>query len=74
MDWLGVLWYSLVGAGVAAGLVALAAPERRTTPLTASGSLFLVAGFLGILSIGIVFVALAVLCFAAARRAGTMSS
>ena len=62
MDLLGViLWGSAAGA-VASVAVAVTVASRRRAALLVASLLFLVAGVLGILSIGIVFIGAAIVC------------
>lgn len=69
VDLLGVIfWGSAVGA-VASVVVAVTMPLHRRVALLVASLLFLVAGVLGILSIGIVFIAAAIVCAVVALRA-----
>ena len=62
MDLLGtLLWAGAVG-GVIAVVVGLAQPSRRRVALILAAVLFLPIGILGILSIGILFLAAALAC------------
>ena len=66
-------WSSAVTGVVALPVAALRASVRRTALATAAAG-FAVAGVLGILSIGLIFIILAVLCaFAAARTSPATS-
>jgi hypothetical protein len=60
---------AVILGGLAAGAGASVSRGRRRPPLLLAGSCFAVAGFLSILSIGIIFVVLSVTCFIAAARA-----
>ena len=62
------VWFVAAGAGVCSALGALATSSRRRSLLLVAGSCFAVAGVLGILSIGIIFIGLSTACFIAARR------
>ena len=64
-----VVWYSaaIIGVVAAAG-ASLAAYGKRRQLLLIAGACFALAGLLGILSIGIVFLGLSVACFIAAAR------
>lgn len=65
---LTVVWWSSALIGVVALVVAALSPRRRGTTLAVAAGGFLVAGVLGILSIGLVFVILASVCAFAATR------
>lgn len=72
MDVLGVIWWGSAAGALVAVAVAVTTPSRRREALVTAGLLFLVAGVLGILSIGIVFIVAAIVCgFVAARAATT---
>ena len=64
---LGIIWFVVAAAGVMAAATALVARGVRQRLLVVAGSCFAVAGLLGILSIGLLFLLLSVACFAAAR-------
>lgn len=68
MDVLGVIWWGSAAGAVAAVGVAVAIPSRRRDALLVASVLFLVAGVLGILSIGILFIVAAVACGVVATR------
>lgn len=68
MDLLGVIWWGSAVGGMASVAVAVAMPSRRRAALLVAGLLFLVAGLLGILSIGIVFLVAAIACAVVAVR------
>lgn len=66
---LSVIWFgAAVGGAIAAVLGLFTHRAQRGAALMTAGVCFGVAGVLGILSIGIVFVALSLACFAAASR------
>lgn len=67
---LAVIWFASAIGGAAAAIVGAAVPARRSRSLTVAAALFMVAGVLGILSIGIVFLVLAAVCAIAAGRSG----
>ena len=69
-----VIWFASAIAGVIAALGALAVRRQRASLLVVAGACFAVAGVLGILSIGILFLALSVACFAASGRPGAYRS
>jgi hypothetical protein len=70
-DVLVVLWFvSAIGGGLAL-LTAAFAPSGRRTLLTTAAALFVVAGVLGILSIGALFLVAAALCAVGARKSRT---
>jgi len=60
---LSAIWFTAAISGALAGLVALTVKSVRRPALMVAGSLFALAGVLGILSIGILFIGLAALCF-----------
>ena len=68
MSVLTVVFYGLVLAGVAAGLAGLMAPSVRSRMFLAAAASFGLAGVLGILSIGVVFIAASIVCVLAAVR------
>lgn len=68
-DVLSVVWYTAaIGGAVAAIAGLLVRGSRRRQLLIVAGFGFTIAGILGILSIGIVFIVLAALCFGIASR------
>ena len=67
---LSVIWFAAAIGGAIAVVVGLLTHDvRRHVSLVIAGVCFGVAGILGILSIGIGFVALSVACFVVADRA-----
>ena len=68
MDLLGLIWWGSAVGGLAAVAVAMTMPSRRHAALLMASLLFLVAGALGILSIGIIFIVAAIACAVAAVR------
>lgn len=68
MDVLSVIWLGSVAGAVAAVAVAVTMPARRREALILAGVLFLVAGVLGILSIGMLFIVAAIVCGVVALR------
>lgn len=70
MDVLSVIWFGSVAGAVAAVAVAVTVPVRRREALILAGVLCLVAGVLGILSIGLLFIVAAIVCGAVALRTG----
>lgn len=70
MDVLGLLWWGSVIAATAAALYGLGSPRRRRPAMTVAAVLFLMDAWIGILSIGLVFLPLSVACALAALRAG----
>lgn len=71
---LTVVFYGSLLIAVAACIAAAVQPRLRTRLLALAGVLYLVAGVLGLLSIGVIFVAAAVLCFALAARGRASAS
>lgn len=69
MDLLGVIFWGSAAAGFASIAVAVGMPSRRRAALLVASLLFLVAGVLGILSIGVVFIVAAIVCAVVAVRA-----
>jgi small-conductance mechanosensitive channel len=70
-DVLVVLWFvSAIGGGLAL-LIAAVAPTHRRALLVTAAALFAVAGVLGILSVGALFLVAAALCAVGARRSRT---
>lgn len=69
MDLLGVIWWGSAAGGFVSVAVAVTVPSRRRAALVVASLLFLVAGGLGILSIGIVFIVAASVCAVVAVRA-----
>lgn len=68
---LAVVWFAAVIGGAVAAVAGLVTHRaRRRVSLVSAGMCFGVAGVLGILSIGILFVALSAACLVAASRAG----
>lgn len=70
MDLLGVIWWGSAAGGFASVAVAVTMPSLRRAALLVASLLFFVAGVLGILSIGIVFIVAAIVCAVVAVRAG----
>lgn len=68
MDALSMIWWGSTVVAIAAVAVAAAVPIRRRQALVVAAVMFLVAGVLGILSIGIVFILAAVACAVFAAR------
>lgn len=68
MDLLGVVWWGSAVGAFAGVAIAVTVPSRRREALAVAGLLFLVAGVLGILSIGIVFIVAAIVCGVVAAR------
>jgi len=69
MDLLSVIWWTSATGGLASVALAVAMPTLRRAALLVASLLFIVAGVLGILSIGIVFIAAAIVCAVLAFRA-----
>lgn len=68
---LSVVWFAAVIGGAIAAVAGLSTRRaRRRVPLVTAGVCFGLAGVLGILSIGVIFVALSAMCFVATSRAG----
>lgn len=74
MKALSVVFYGSLSVAVVACVAAAASPRLRARLLVLAGVFYAVAGVLGILSIGVIFVAAAVLCFALAARARASAS
>jgi hypothetical protein len=71
---LTAVWFAAVLGGALAALAAvLTRRARRRIALLVAGSCFGVAGTLGILSIGIFFLAVAMVCLVVATRIGDES-
>lgn len=68
MNALSVVLYGSLSIAVATCVGAALLPRPRARLLVLAGSCYAVAGVLGILSIGLIFVAAAVTCFALAAR------
>lgn len=68
-DVLVVLWFFSAIAGSVASLAAITAPEHRRGFLLTAAGLFTIAGVLGILSVGVLFLVAAGLCAAFGLRA-----
>jgi hypothetical protein len=68
-DLLVIVWWSSTGLGALALVVAALRPRARVRALATAGAAFLIAGVLAILSIGLLFLIVAALCFLAATRA-----
>ena len=67
---LAVIWFAAAIGGAIAAIVGLSTHRAlRRVALSAAGVLFGIAGVLGILSIGIVFMAISAVCFVTAARA-----
>lgn len=71
MDTLTVALYGSLLVAVVACVAAAASSRLRVAALVVAGCFYAVAGVLGILSIGVLFVAAAALCFTLAARART---
>ncbi len=65
---LALIWWTAAIGGLVAGLVGITVRSRRRESLLIAGGLFAVAGVLGILSIGIIFVVFSAACIVAATR------
>lgn len=65
---LAVVWFATAIGGAVAAVLAVLLPDRRRGLLLVAAACFAVAGVLGILSIGIVFVVGAVVCWHLANR------
>jgi hypothetical protein len=68
MDLLTVIWWAAVVVGVVSILLAVGLASRRSELLVLAGGSFALAGVLGILSIGVIFLAAAAVCIAVATR------
>ena len=68
MNVLNVVWYGSLVVAVAASVAAPLLPRPRARLLVLAGVFYAVAGVLGILSIGVIFLVAAALCFALAAR------
>lgn len=71
---LSVVFYGALLVAVAASVAAVVSPRLRTRLLVLAGVLYTSAGVLGILSIGVIFLGAAVLCFALAARGRAAAS
>ena len=69
MDVLSVIWFAAAIGGVVAAIVGWVRPAWRRPALVVAAACFGVAGVLGILSIGLVFLVMAFGCLALAIRA-----
>lgn len=69
---LTIVWSAAAIAGVTCALGGWLLPAGRRTLLSFAGVSFFVAGVLGILTIGILFLALGAVCFVAATRNETV--
>jgi len=66
---LAVIWFAAAIGGALAGVVGVVAHgSRRRTSLMVAGAGFGLAGVLGILSIGIILLAMSAACFVIASR------
>lgn len=65
---LSVIWYTAAIGGAVAAIVGCLRPAWRFPALALAAACFGVAGVLGILSIGVVFIVLALGCLALAER------
>lgn len=63
MNVLIIIWFGAAISGAFAALVAIVMPSARQPALIVATSNFAVAGVLGIFSIGMLFIGLAVVCF-----------
>lgn len=68
MNALSVVMYGSLLVAVVACVAAVASPHVRARALALAGFFYGVAGVLGILSIGLLFLVAAALCFALAAR------
>lgn len=68
MNTLSVVFYVSLSAAVTASVGAVVSPSLRTRLLVLAGFLYAVAGVLGILSIGVVFIVASLVCFMFAAR------
>lgn len=68
MDTLSVIWFSAAAVGTGLGLAGLLVQQRRQQLFLGSAGCFLICGVLGILSIGMLFLILAVALIAVAVR------
>lgn len=74
-EFFAVVWFAAaIGGGLLVVVAAFAPRDRRRFPLLAAGVCFAIAGLLGILSIGILFVALSAVCFVFSERAHRRSA
>lgn len=65
---LTIIWWLAAATGITAVVISLVRPEARRAALLAGAGAFAVAGVLGILSIGIIFLVAAVVCGVLAAR------
>ena len=63
MNVLVIIWFGAAISGALAALVAIVMPSARQAGLIVATSNFAVTGLLGIFSIGMLFIGLAVFCF-----------
>jgi hypothetical protein len=68
MTVLTLIWWTAVTGGFAACLLALTVRSHRHELLLLAGVCFLIAGVLGILSIGLIFLVASAACIIAASR------
>lgn len=68
-DVLSIVWFAAAGVGAVAVICAAVAKRQRRQFLIAAGSCFAAAGFLGLASIGIFFLAASAACFVLVSRA-----
>lgn len=68
MSVLSVVWFTSAIGGALAAVVGLLVPKVRRWALLVAGAGFSIAGVLGILSIGILFLGLAAFCFIGASK------
>lgn len=71
---LAIVWFAAAIGGLVAAVFGLMYRTRRRASLMLAGVCFGVAGVLGILSVGVIFIALSVVCFVAGSRAGNASA
>ncbi|MGB0111649.1 MAG: hypothetical protein WBP59_00370 [Ilumatobacteraceae bacterium] len=67
---LSAVWFTAAIGGVIAAVLAVATETRRQSLLMVAGGCFAIAGILGILSIGLMFLIAAAACFARATTTG----
>jgi hypothetical protein len=70
---LAIVWFAAAIGGLVAAVFGLMYRTRRRASLMLAGVCFGVAGVLGILSVGVIFIALSVVCFVGSR-AGNASA
>lgn len=68
MEALTIIWWFAATTGITAVVVSLVRPAARRTALLVSAGAFAVAGVLGILSIGVIFLVAASACGVLAVR------